>query len=289
MAFPSVYTAFTYPTANDRLNNPSHSALHNTVASALGQVEAVIGLNGGSSTLGTLIGDLRSPSSDGGGHVQTASKGGTGHTSFIKGDLFVAQSGSTIAKLAVSSILGDVLTADTSTAVGMKWAGTTGSKVWLNTSSMMYRASSIETVIFAASVIGSTLGTSNGARFNIPITDFDLNNARTLVFKAKYGSNTLWTITLPQAPNNKTSLAGVLQGTVVAAGTDTTQRAFGTLFIAKPSYQNLQGSVFGGSGYGTASINSGITQEFIVTAQFTDGQETSSGFNVPFGEMDKIT
>ena len=82
--FPSILDTFSRPTPTDRLNNPSHSALHNTVSSALGQIQAVIGLNTGpnASAVGTLMNDIHSPDSNGGGHVQTANKGGTGQTQY---------------------------------------------------------------------------------------------------------------------------------------------------------------------------------------------------------------
>ncbi len=120
MPFPSVLNTFARPSATDRLNNPSHSALHNTVSSALGQVEAVIGVDGANSVVGTLMYDVRSPASDGGGHVQTANKGGTGQTSYQKGDLLVATSSSVIARLTVGSD-GTAIVADSAQSAGMKW------------------------------------------------------------------------------------------------------------------------------------------------------------------------
>lgn len=120
MSFPSTITSFPRPTPSDRLNNPSHSALHNTVSSALGQVEAVIGLAGSASTVGTIQYDLRSPASNGGGHVQTANKGGTGQTSYSKGDILVAQSTSVLTKLAVGAN-DTVLKANSAVATGVEW------------------------------------------------------------------------------------------------------------------------------------------------------------------------
>src|SRR5260221_656794 len=111
MSFPSTLTAYTQTTATSRLNSPSHSGLHNTVSSALGQVEAVIGVDGANSVLGTIIGDLRSPGSKGGGHIQGAAFGGTGQTNFNKGDIFVATSASVVSKLAVGTD-GYILNAD---------------------------------------------------------------------------------------------------------------------------------------------------------------------------------
>ena len=104
MAYPSVLSALSNPNATDRLNSPSHSSLHQSENSAITQVETFLGLEGSASTVGTLIYDVRSPASNGGGHVQTANKGGTGQVTFNKGDTLVAQSSSVISKLSVGSM-----------------------------------------------------------------------------------------------------------------------------------------------------------------------------------------
>lgn len=118
--FPSTISIFSQPSPTDRLNNPSHSALHNTVSSALGQVEAVIGVEGANSVVGTMMYDIHSPDSNGGGHVQTANKGGTGQTTYTKGDLLVASSQSVLTKLGIGTN-DTVLIADSATATGVKW------------------------------------------------------------------------------------------------------------------------------------------------------------------------
>ena len=116
--FPSTLTSYTNPQSTDKLNNPSHSAIETAQNSGLTQVEAVIGTS--SSIIGTIIGDLRNPTSNGGGHVQTAVLGGTGQTTFVKGNLLVAQSGSVLSKLAVG-INGQILVADSTQSAGVKW------------------------------------------------------------------------------------------------------------------------------------------------------------------------
>ncbi len=126
--FPSTLSTFNRPTPTDRLNSPSHSALHNTVSSALGQVEAVLGIRGDSSVVGTINTAVFSPGSDGGGHVQSANKGGTGQTSYIKGDMLVAQSTSVLSKLSTGAN-DTVLIADSSTSVGVKWGTFTATNV----------------------------------------------------------------------------------------------------------------------------------------------------------------
>lgn len=120
MAFSSTLSSFARPNPTDRLNSPSHSALHNTVSSALGQVEAIIGVRGDSSVVGTINTALFSPGSDGGGHVQSANKGGTGQTSYTKGDILIASSTSVLTKLAVGAN-GAILQANSAAPTGVNW------------------------------------------------------------------------------------------------------------------------------------------------------------------------
>src|SRR3990167_1940955 len=118
MAFPSVLNIFTLPNPTQKLNSPSQSSVIGNISSFLGQVEAVIGVDGANSVLGTIIGDLRSAGSGGGGHIQTANKGGTGQISYTKGDILVATSSSVLAKLSVGND-GAVLQANSSVAAGI--------------------------------------------------------------------------------------------------------------------------------------------------------------------------
>ncbi len=119
--YPSVLTTFSYPNATDKLNAPSHSSIEGAQSSAIGQLETVIGVEGATSVVGTLQYLIKSSDSDGGGHVQTAVLGGTGQTTFTKGDVFVATSASVISKLAITATDGFALVSDSSVAAGIKW------------------------------------------------------------------------------------------------------------------------------------------------------------------------
>ena len=131
--FPSTISTFPQPTPTNRLNNPSHSGLHNSETAEIVQIETVIGTD--SSVIGTIIGDLRNPASDGGGHVQTANKGGTGQTTYSKGDILVASSSSVLTKLAVGGE-GQVLISSTAAATGLTWAIPGGSRI-INSASVI--------------------------------------------------------------------------------------------------------------------------------------------------------
>jgi len=119
MAYPSVLSTYTDPSPNDRLSTTPHSSIETAQNTGLREIQAFIGTL--SSTAGTLIYDIRAAASNGGGHVQTANKGGTGQTSYTKGDTLVASSSSVLSKLAVGND-GDIFTADSSVAAGVKWA-----------------------------------------------------------------------------------------------------------------------------------------------------------------------
>lgn len=124
--FPSILTTYTNPNPTDKLNAPSHSGIETNQNSGLQQVEAVIGTI--SSVSGTLMYDIRAAASNGGGHVQTANKGGTSQTSYTKGDLLVASSASVLSKLSVGTD-GQALLADNSQSAGVKWGSPTATAV----------------------------------------------------------------------------------------------------------------------------------------------------------------
>lgn len=121
MAYPSVIAALTNPNPTDRLNSPSHSSIESAQNNNITAIQNFVGVDGAASIVGTMIYDARSPASNGGGHVQTAVKGGTGQITYTKGDILVAQSSSVLSKLAVGGTQGQALVVDNTQAVGVKW------------------------------------------------------------------------------------------------------------------------------------------------------------------------
>lgn len=176
MTWPSTVSTFTNPNATDKLNAPSHSSIETAQNTGLTELQTFIGTL--SSAAGTLMYDVRSSNSDGGGHVQAVNKGGTGLTSYSKGNLLVATSQSVLAKLAVGTD-GQVLQADSTQqsgvgwatatfAAGMiiQWATPTAPTGWLNCDGGAYPISSYATLY---SVIGSIYGANfTTSVFNVP-------------------------------------------------------------------------------------------------------------------------
>jgi hypothetical protein len=114
--FPSVISTYSTKVNGQIIDASDVNNLQNDVI----QIENVIGVEGNSSVVGTLEYFVKSPASDGGGHVQTANKGGTGQTSYNKGDILVASSSSILTKLSIGSD-GQALVVDNSASPGIKW------------------------------------------------------------------------------------------------------------------------------------------------------------------------
>ena len=120
MAYPSTLSAFTDPTPADKLSTTPHSSIETAQNTGIKEVQAFIGTE--SSNVGTIMYDVRGADSGGGGHVQTANKGGTGQTTYTKGDTLVATSSSVVSKFAVGSD-GTVAVADSGAAAGLSYQG----------------------------------------------------------------------------------------------------------------------------------------------------------------------
>lgn len=271
MPFPSVLSTFTRPTASNRLDNPSHSALHNTVSSALGQIEAVIGVEGPNSVVGSLEYLIKSPDSNGGGHVQTANKGGTGQTSYTKGDLLVASSTSVLTKQAIG-LDGQALVANSSTATGVSWATPGGNKI---VASGVYSvlANVANGSVFSTVIPGSVLGTNGVVKTKIFFNHLEADSGgNSIVFQARYGSNAVGSVLI--SPGTIGSVTGILEHTLFGAGNTGLQRgniqittvdtATRTSVVTSPNNLAFQTV--------TTSINSSAPQTFGFVATFNSAQ-----------------
>lgn len=246
MAFPSTLSTFNRPNASDPLNSPSHSALHNTVSSALGQVEAVLGVRGASSVVGTINSAVFSPGSTGGGHIQGAAFGGTGQTTYSKGDILVAQSASVLGKLSVGAD-GRTLVANSSVASGMEWGTPRGGYILSAFNKTGATNSTSPVVLAATSILGGTLG---------------LNGVLRVTAK--------WTMNNDNA-SNRTGTLDVLFGGVLAA-THTSQ------VVVNNTGQNYNEWLISNMASNTLKVTTGINAS---SAQSTFPMSVLGYSNVP--------
>jgi hypothetical protein len=285
--FPSVLNTFARPVTTDKLNSPSHSALHNTVSSALGQVEAMIGVVGDASVVGTLSYDVRSPASNGGGHIQTANKGGTGQITYAKGDTLVAKSASVLSKLSIG-LDNDVLIADSATDTGVKWGTSPGGKLKNIASIISMVDIAPETSIYSVVVPGSTLGTTNAIRATsyVNFTQF----TSSVLARVFYGGGIISSVLLKSdAGNGVTSMFGQIHFALIANNSATAQR--GILEVNLSTKQLLETGTKGASvmalwDSNTSSINSSANQTLGMTMKGGGGEVTGEVYGTI---VEKIT
>ncbi len=274
MAFPSTLSTFTNPNATDKLNSPSHSSIEGKQNSVLGQLEAVIGVDGANSVVGTITSDLRNPDSGGGGHVQTANKGGTGQTSFAKGDLLVATSSSVLAKLTVGAD-GFSPVANSSVAAGIQWQKVK-SKLGVSASVITLVDTVSETSLMSVVVPGSTLGTSNAINATLYVDDYTYNGSPSMLLVANYGSTTVASVMLTTAlGTNAVQKRGKIEFDLLANASASVQRGNFLLDIKQrqlnPGLSLESASVLGMQALetGTAAIDSGADQTIGVTGRWS--------------------
>ena len=209
MTFPSTLSTFSNPVATNSLDSPSHSSVEGAQNSTIGQIETVIGQDGGpsASSLGTIVGDLRNPDSGGGGHIQTAVKGGTGQTSFTKGDLLIAQSSSVIQKLAVGAN-DEALIADSNESGGVKWGARELPLLQRVTTDITKSNTTDPAVGIDTTILGSVLGSGGVIRGRVraDINFWDVSS--TLNFDLEFGGTVVATCDVTTDVNDSTVLNG---------------------------------------------------------------------------------
>lgn len=265
MAFPSTISSFTNPLPTDKLNSPSHSSIETAQNNELIQIEKVIGTSQ-TSVIGTIIGDLRNPASGGGGHIQAANKGGTGQTSFAKGDLLVASSSSVISKLTVGDT-GKVLTADSSQSAGVKWAATSESK------SIIPRpitpVPTATTGAYTTSILGYT------ALFNLP-TGISVN-------KITFSTGTLTTAGTFKlgfySDDGQTRIGSVLSGDVTSTGTSVIN--VNSILFAPGNYYTVLVPVSINAAFDAWATSGAPDYRTVVGKQAYSGQQSVIGGNLP--------
>ena len=283
MAFPSTLSALTNPQATDKLNSPSHSGIEQAQNAAIEQIEAVIGVEGSASVVGSLEYFIKSPDSNGGGHIQTANKGGTGQTTYTKGDILVATSSSVVAKLAVGGD-GQTLVANSSTASGMNWTTAIGNRVVVKSSFFSYVSGQTSTaaVLFSTSILGSTIGVPTGSaiKFIGVIERLDVSNTRSITFRVLYGNNSIISAQTNSVLGEQ-NLKATIEGGIISS-TFGTQQGYFKLNTSSP------GSMFGVVAYGTSSVESSANQALSVTAQY-DEDGSPNAINGRIFIVEKIT
>ena len=280
MPYPSTLTSFNNPGPLDRLNSPSHSSVETAQNTGLTELQTYIGVITGASAsaVGTLLYDIKAPDSNGGGHVQTAIKGGTGQTTYTKGDVLVGQSSSTLTKVAVGTD-GQILSANSSVATGISWINDSRPKV--HTSASAIGVSGTETSLLSITLPGSTLGTSNAVITTAYIGAWTSRSGHSVLATVHYGGNAIASVKVVQGAASAADSAGFAKiiHTMIAS-TATVQRHFlefdgRTTVSDSNSMTYFTGSITGAAprvlDTNTSSVNSGADQALGMTAIIQGG------------------
>lgn len=278
MAYPSIISVISNPQATDRLNNPSHSTIHQNENTAITEIETFVGTL--SSTVGTLVYDIRAAASNGGGHVQTANKGGTGQITYNKGDLLIASSSSVLSRLAIGAD-NQVLQADSSQALGVKWSAVIANKIAVQSSTVGFTITGSVFTLFNASVIGSTLGTNNAIRFTAGFSNLTLSGSKIVQFSVNYGGGQILSLNGTAAAAGTSALQGIISGTIVANGSQSLQKSVGEIVFASAGGENAGDANVGVTkfmvtNYGTSSVESSANQNLSITAILTGANSTNT-------------
>ena len=273
MPFPSTLSSLTNPNPTDRLNAPSHSSIESAQNDAIEQLERVIGVEGASSVVGSLEYLIKSPDSNGGGHVQTANKGGTGQTSYTKGDVLVATSSSVLSKLAVGAD-GTFLKANASVAAGVEWNAGPGkiSASVMNSSSIIGQGIATESSVFSITIPGSVLGANNAVRATFKaILAINPGPASSMIARMTYGGGRAASVIVAGVENGSSGnpLRGGIECLILGNGTTTAQTTIINPFFGR----GIQNSVIGATtslDFATTSVASDGNQTLGLTWQFCE-------------------
>lgn len=270
------------------MSSPSHSQQHTDENDNIEAIETKLGVDG-SADASSIDYKVTNAASNGGGHVQTANKGGTGQTSYNKGDVLVATSSSVLAKLAVGTD-GQALVANSSVFAGLGYRAFPGK---------VATSASVQTVVYLASVLGersvlsinlpgSILGNSNAVRTRVFIGNYQGGTTSSVLVRALYGSNQVASVMLKPLYS-----ASVMQGTIdytlIANANTSLQRVF-----LEPSLRQVPidptSSVLSTYQFftGTSSIISDAPQTLGLTVK-TSGAVTSEVFEVTGYTVEKIS
>lgn len=287
MPYPSTITTFTNPLPTDRLNSPSHSSIETAQNTGLTELQTFVGTL--ASTAGTLIYDIRSANSDGGGHVQAVNKGGTGQTSYTKGDILIASSSSVLAKFAVG-LDGQQTRFNSSTATGWEvfTPATTGNKIASSGSLVTVGTSTVaEQSIFSVTVPGSVLGTSNAIRATTFVSAFFNNTTTSVLLRTNYGATAVASTLL--IDNTGGNIKGTIVSDILANNSTTAQRGVMNLDF-KNDFNRPGTSVYGVNTFthGTGAIDSSANQILGMTVRFS-GSDASNAITIVGYEVEKIT
>lgn len=159
-------------------------------------------------------------------------------------------------------------------------SGGGGTKLAVNTTPVTIASSAVETSIIGATIPipANTLGTNNAIRFNIIVSNFQLDTGDVYV-KLKYGATTIGQVLVLSDSLDATK--GIISGYIVANGATNSQKGFLNVGITNQDVEAsgaaaVNISKFLGSITGTAAEDSTTALNLNVTVTFSNGTATNT-------------
>jgi hypothetical protein len=144
-----------------------------------------------------------------------------------------------------------------------------GEKISIVTTDVTIASSAAETNLISVAIPANTLGTANGVKAKLFISNLrSQNGTETLILKFKYGATTLVTSATLAVTATSTSLKGWIEVVLLAAGaTNSQEGSMQGFFAAEGNGDAL--NMWHDHGVGTAAEDSTGALNLVVTAQFS--------------------
>ena len=171
-----------------------------------------------------------------------------------------------------------VLTADSTSDNGIKWAvPSAGNKIGINTTEVTVNTTTSETTLFQRSITGGTLSTNNGLRYTIDISDFGIRQGTDATFRLKYGTTTIATMVVGDTGASVADItgnAGELHGMILADGSTSAQKGNMRLRMGEVIYETngsatTEGDKIIAAANGAAVEDSTGALNLTITVQFS--------------------
>ena len=188
-------------------------------------------------------------------------------TASATGDILVRNSSGDYFNLA-ASLSGTVLTSQ-GTGSLVKWSTPTKASISA-TDKTVGPSDTTEITLYTANIPASMMGTSNGLRFRVSVSDLDLSDGGSVAIRMKYGGTTVVTGTIGEDGSAAvTSKNGWIEG--VLFNTNSTAAQEGTMgwTLGVDNFEISTATQTGaiGQAVGTSTVDSAAAQTFSITAQ----------------------
>jgi hypothetical protein len=168
-------------------------------------------------------------------------------------------------------------------------SGSGGTKLAIDTTQVTVSGTVTETALATIAIPAGTLGTNDAIRFSLICNNtFSLDNSETLTLRMKYGGSTISTVVYSNTSVGVTAYQPKIEGFIVANNASNAQKGL-LSFIAGEGDIDDGSNKAVNNNYGTSSVDSTVSQNLIITAQFSSTGTPSNEIYKEAIIVEKIT